>query len=164
MHAFGKAMMALHDELDARFFRHRQALLDRDVARATAALADYDALLRAHVADEEALVLPAYAAIGGDASDAPLALFLGEHRKLAQFVATFHERLRGLATAPSDRAILELLDRQATFLNLFLHHDLRERNALYPRLSSALSGDELARLETAIRARPAFAMLRRAAP
>ena len=138
---FAGSMMALHTRLDARFFAHQQALLDRDFPRAAAELAAYRERLWRHVADEEAHVLPRYQALGGDATDAPVRLFLGEHANLRRFVDEFVERTARLAHTPDDRALLELLDREATFKNLLLHHDLRERNALYPWLARRLSAE-----------------------
>lgn len=132
------AMMALHDELAETFFAHQRALLDRDFARAAAELACYREHLFAHAHDEERLVLPQYEALGGNATDAPVRLFLGEHDKLRSFVDEFLTRVNALSANPDDRALLELLDREATFKNLVLHHDLRERNALYPFLAQRL--------------------------
>ncbi len=147
--SLGEAMMALHDALDARFLEHQVALLDRDYVRALELLGGYRERLFAHAADEEEHVLPRYAECGGDRSDAPVRLFLGEHANLRRFVDEFVRRVEALAAAPDDRALLELLDKQATFKNLLLHHDLRERNALYPfvgaRLSDVEQRDMLAR-------------------
>lgn len=139
-------MMALHDELNERFFRHQKALLDRDFAAAAQHLAAFAGDLRAHIADEDTLVLPRYRALGGDASDAPVRLFEGEHLNLERFVAEFTARVAALQSHADDRALLELLDRQATFKNLMLHHDLRERNVLYPFLSARLPSDEQAEI------------------
>ena len=135
-------MMAVHDQLEHTFFLHQRALLDRDYPRAAAALHDYRRELEQHVHDEEQHVLPLYARLGGDATDAPLALFLGEHRNLRRFVAEFVERTAALQSAPDDRLLLDLLDREATFKNLVLHHDLRERNLLYPFLSERLQPEQ----------------------
>lgn len=143
-------MMALHGRLDERFFAHQRALLDRDFVRADAALAEYEQRLERHIDDEEAHVLPRYEAAGGDATDAPLRLFRGEHRNLRAFVAEFARRLEELRAAPDDRALLELLDRQATFKNLLLHHDLRERNALYPFLERHLDAGQQHAVLTAL--------------
>lgn len=136
------AMMALHDDLAQAFFRHQQALLDRDFARAGVELAGYRQRLAAHIADEESLVLPRYDALGGDATDAPVRLFLGEHANLRRFVDEFVARTAALSAAPDDAALLDLFDREAVFKNLVLHHDLRERNVLYPFLAARLSADE----------------------
>ncbi|MBL8748731.1 MAG: hypothetical protein JNK78_06195 [Planctomycetes bacterium] len=125
-------MMALHDDLAQRFFAHQCALLDRDFVRAAADLAAYRARLLEHMRDEEGAVLPAYEAAGGDTTDAPVRLFLGEHGKMRDFVAEFERRTAALGSRSDDAALLELFDREATYKNLVLHHDLRERNMLYP--------------------------------
>lgn len=137
-------MMGLHDTFAEAFFAHQQALLDRDFVRAGAVLAHYRTALWAHMQDEESLVLPRYVAFGGDATDAPVKLFLGEHKNLRAFVDDFTARVAALAAKPDDHALLELFDRQATFKNLMLHHDLRERNLLYPFLGARLSAPEQA--------------------
>jgi hemerythrin-like domain-containing protein len=147
-------LMALHEGLDRLFFAHRRALLDRDFARAARELDRYRSALLLHMQDEEELVLPVYAARGGDRTDAPVKLFLGEHDKMRAFVEDFVRRVAELRQRPDDRALLELFDREATYKNLVLHHDLRERNALYPRLSEWLDGAEqegiLARLRCTV--------------
>lgn len=137
-------MMGKHDEFAQAFFVHQQALLDRDFGRAGRALAAYRTALLAHMHDEESLVLPRYEALGGDATDAPLRLFLGEHKNLRTFLDEFVVRVAALVERPDDRALLELFDRQATYKNLMLHHDLRERNMLYPFLAARLSVEEQA--------------------
>lgn len=86
-------------------------------------------------------MLPRYQGLGGD-PDAPVKLFLGEHENLRRFVDEFVQRTAALCQQPDDRLLLELLDRQATFKNLVLHHDLRERNVLYPFLAARLSAAE----------------------
>jgi hemerythrin-like domain-containing protein len=134
--------MARHDGLEQAFHAHQVALLDRDFARALAALRDYAAALVAHMREEESLILPRYAALGGDGTDAPTKLFLGEHEKMRAFVAECTRRTDALLASPDDRALLDLLDREATYKNLVLHHDLRERNGLYPFLSQRLSAAE----------------------
>jgi hemerythrin-like domain-containing protein len=137
-----RVMMGVHDELATGFFAHQRALLDRDFARAGALLAAYRDALLAHMHGEETAVLPRYEGLGGDATDAPLRLFLGEHKNLRAFVDEFGVRIAALAERPDDRALLELLDRQATYKNLMLHHDLRERNMLYPFLAARMSPAE----------------------
>jgi hemerythrin-like domain-containing protein len=137
-------MMGEHAVFAARFHAHQVALLDRDFARAARELAAYRDALFAHAAAEERHVLPRYEALGGDATDAPLRLFLGEHANLRRFVDEFVARVAALAKVPDDRALLELFDREATFKNLVLHHDLRERNVLYPFLAARLPATDQA--------------------
>ena len=138
----GEVMMALHEDLAQRFFAHQRALLDRDFAAAARHLTGYREHLLLHMRDEEELVLPRYRDAGGDATDAPVRLFLGEHGKMRDFVADFERRVAALIAAPDDAALLELFDREATFKNLVLHHDLRERNALYPFVDANVSAGE----------------------
>jgi len=144
-------MMGRHAEFDACFRRHQVALIDRDYQTAGAELARYQQLLDEHIAQEEGHVLPLHVAHGGDATDAPTKLFLGEHQLIRKFLAEFRARVDALAAAPTDEVLLELLDREATFKNLMLHHDLRERNVLYPRLSERLGAEEQAAVLARIR-------------
>lgn len=144
-------MMGRHGDFDACFRRHQVALIDRDHRAAGAELARYQQLLDEHIAQEEAHVIPLHVAHGGDATDAPAKLFLGEHQLIRKFLAEFRTRVERLVAVPDDDQLLELLDREATFKNLMLHHDLRERNVLYPRLSERLGEAEQAAVLARIR-------------
>jgi hemerythrin-like domain-containing protein len=135
-------MMQVHTALEAAFHAHQVALLDRDAVRARQTFAAFAEQLGRHIADEEAHVLPAYARIGGAATDSPPAQFETEHRKLLAFVTEFRETLAELEDNPDDLRTLALLDRQAWFKNLMRHHDLREGRVLYPRLDDALGEAE----------------------
>ena len=140
---FPHRRMGLHDDLALRFFAHQQALLDRDFVRAALQLAGYRQRLLWHMQDEESLVLPRYRQAGGDETDAPVRLFLGEHQKMREFVADCEQRVQRLVERPDDRLLLELFDREATYKNLVMHHDLRERNALYPFVAGKVAANEL---------------------
>ncbi|MCA8963633.1 MAG: hemerythrin domain-containing protein [Planctomycetes bacterium] len=132
-------MMGLHAQLEQRFHAHQVALLDRDFERAGSELDAYRERLFAHMIDEEERVLPHYRDLGGDATDAPVRLFTGEHARMREFVLDCLQRTRGLAARPDDRDLLALFDREATYKNLVLHHDLRERNVLYPFLGARIA-------------------------
>ena len=140
---FAQRMMGLHDDLAQRFFAHQSSLLDRDFVRAASHLAGYRERLLRHMQDEESLVLPRYRQAGGDETDAPVRLFLGEHQKMREFVADCEQRVQRLVERPDDRLLLELFDREATYKNLVMHHDLRERNALYPFVACKVAATEL---------------------
>jgi hemerythrin-like domain-containing protein len=148
---FAQRMMGLHDDLAQRFFLHQQALLDRDFVRAASHLAGYRERLLWHMQDEEGLVLPRYLQAGGDETDAPVRLFLGEHQKMREFVADCERRVQKLAQDPDDRLLLELFDREATYKNLVMHHDLRERNALYPFIAGKVAAVELREIMAQLR-------------
>ena len=147
----GERMLSLHARLDALFAGHQRALLDRDFVRAGAWLDRYRAQLLLHMDDEERHVLPLYAARGGDASDAPVKLFVGEHARMREFVGRSVAAIAALQQQPDDAALLALFDQQATYKNLLLHHDLRERNALYPRVEQWASASELQALACVMR-------------
>ena len=144
-------MMGLHDDLAQRFFAHQTSLLDRDFVRAASHLAGYRKRLLWHMQDEEGLVLPRYREAGGDETDAPVRLFLGEHQKMREFVADCEQRVQQLVERPDDRRLLELFDREATYKNLVMHHDLRERNALYPFVAAKVAAAELREILTQLR-------------
>lgn len=140
MHAPGpleRVLMPLHEGLDALFFAHQVALLDRDGARAQRCFLAFRDAIETHAVDEESHVLPLYARSGGDATDSPSAQFRLEHDKIRRFLTELAPRIAALAGATSidDRELLGILDRESWFKNLFTHHDLRERNVLYPWLS-----------------------------
>jgi hemerythrin-like domain-containing protein len=141
--SFAQRMRGLHDDLAERYFAHQRSLLDRDFVRAASHLAGYRERLLWHMQDEEAFVLPRYRQAGGDETDAPVRLFLGEHQKMREFVADCEQRVQRLVERPDDRLLLELFDREATYKNLVMHHDLRERNALYPFVAAKVSPKEL---------------------
>lgn len=148
---FSTRMMNVHCRLDALFSQHQRALLDRDLVRAGIWLDSYCEQLAVHMEDEEHFVIPLYQQLGGDGTDAPAKLFLGEHAKLREFMARIGAVTAALATQPDDRELLKLFDLEASYKNLLLHHDLRERNALYPRLLTRSSREQGTALAAALR-------------
>ena len=124
-----------HEELDERFFRHQEALLALDVPRAIETLRSYEERLGHHMRGEEEVLLPVYRRAGtimGGSEE----LFHGEHTKMLEFLARFYEKLEAMESDPTDlkKQILRLLDEQATYKNLVLHHEMREHNILFPTL------------------------------
>ena len=139
-------LLALHRQLDERFFEHQRALMRLDLNRAAMALNTFEAELLAHIRDEEELMIPLYreratAPVGG----AP-EIFLGEHDKLRQYLVLFKEELAKLAAADDlERGVLFLVDSQHIFKRLLVHHDTRERKFLYPLLDQMTTeGEKLA--------------------
>ncbi len=139
-------LLALHRQLDERFFEHQRALMRLDLNRAAMALNTFEAELLAHIRDEEELMIPLYreratAPVGGAAE-----IFLGEHDKLRQYLVLFKEELAKLAAADDlERRVLFLVDSQHIFKRLLVHHDTRERKFLYPLLDQMTTeGEKLA--------------------
>lgn len=146
MKSFGE-LLALHRQLDELFFVHQRALLRLDLTEASKALELFESELRAHMQDEEELMLPIYreraeAPVGGAAE-----IFLGEHQKLREFVRLFRAELINLHSAKDlERGVLFLIDSQHLFKRLLVHHDTREKKILYPLLDQVTSEAERQRL------------------
>lgn len=69
--------------------------------------------------------------MGGDEE-----LFRAEHRKIRVLLRHFVERIETVQRTPENlrRQVLSLLDEQAVYKSLLLHHELREHNLLFPYL------------------------------
>lgn len=128
-------LLDVHARLNEYFLQHQEALLALDLPLALQRLRVYRRELLAHMRPEEEILLPRYV-VGGVRPGGPLELFLGEHRKMLEFLDRFEATLERLRSEPGDlrRAIIALFDEQAMFKHLVEHHDLRERNILYPAL------------------------------
>ncbi len=145
-------MMGLHRGLDALLLEHRIALMDGDLDRARHLFGRYATAMRTHAQDEEDLILPLFAARGGEDLDSPPRLFEGEHRKIRDFLDSAQEQLDALEAG--DRAgALALLDAGAWYVNLLMHHDLREQNVLYPRITEWTTAAERAAIVDQLRLR-----------
>lgn len=131
-----------HAQLDELFLQHQKALLDGDLACAARLLDEYESELRAHVALDDEALLPIYERAAPPPGGAP-GLFRAEHRKILELLAQLRQATDLLAAEGADwRAIIALLDEEARFKGVMLHHDLRERNILYPTLDCLATPDE----------------------
>lgn len=142
-------LLDLHKKLEEMFLLHQEALLSLDVDRAVEILWEYEAKLLAHMKNEEELLLPIYQQRAGKIPGGPVELFLGEHKKMRLFLQEFHKAIVQMAAeepARLRRSVLALLDRQFMYKHLVEHHDLREKNILYPWLDRITSDEERARL------------------
>jgi len=134
-------LLDVHQVLDELFLAHQTALLDRNLTSANAALGQFAAQLAQHIEDEEAHILPVYAARVTAPEGAKVEFFQMEHRKLQRVLGDLQAML--LLVEPSNaKSIIELLDKEASFKDLFRHHDSRERTFLYPLLAATLSPAE----------------------
>lgn len=147
-------LLELHEDLDELFFCHQEALLSSDIYSAERLLKNYEEKLLRHMEDEERLLIPVYQERAGVIPGGPVELFLGEHTKMRAFLKEFHATLALLEAEggrPLRRAIIGLLDRQFMYKHLVGHHDLREKNILYPTLDRITSSEERASLFKACR-------------
>jgi hemerythrin-like domain-containing protein len=92
---------------------------------------------------EEDLLLPVYAR-AGRIPGGQIEFYIGEHKRMLEFLGRFAEQLQDLKTDASNitRRIIELFDEQARFKQLVQHHDMREQNILYPTLDKITGAEE----------------------
>jgi hemerythrin-like domain-containing protein len=137
-------LLEIHADLRERFATHRDFVVGLEFRRALEELLTFEQELRAHMNAEEAHILPLYRervgrVIGGDPD-----FFTLEHRNILRNLEAAKESLRRLADDPKAgrRQAHEFLDQEWMLRNLIEHHDLREKNTLYPMLDQALTDQE----------------------
>lgn len=142
-------LLKLHQELDEIFWCHQEALLSLEIRHAAEVLRGYEEKHLSHMATEEELLIPIYQARTERVPGGPVELFVGEHKKMRAFITEFHAalgRLESEERARLKRSVIGLLDRQFMYKHLVEHHNLREKNILYPWLDRITSEQERARL------------------
>lgn len=138
-----KDLMRVHVMLDEIFFDHQKALLHFEFDKALTLLEMYETTLIRHMQDEELILLPVYSELVAFSGAGSPKYFFDDHAKMRSFVEVFKAKSAGLETGPDiDKALLQLLDREAFYLRLCSHHDKRETDFLYPMLEEILSEDE----------------------
>jgi regulator of cell morphogenesis and NO signaling len=136
-------LLNLHKELEEAFHRHQHALLRLDFTEAARLLLDFEALLVAHMTDEEETLIPIYAERVAAGRSGTVEFFLGEHRKMLTLIADFMRQLAGLPTSTDvERDVIALFDDEATFKYLVERHDAREEKILYPALDRVTTEEE----------------------
>ena len=101
--------------------------------------------IRRHIVEEEEELLPIFEERGGKIHGGDPDLFRAEHRKIEGFLDEIHPVLAEIRSG-QHRAIIELLEREYMLKQLLLHHDLRERNILYPTLDRITDDGEKKRI------------------
>jgi hemerythrin-like domain-containing protein len=141
------SVLAEHSELEQLFEKHQRALLSKDLEGAVATLKTFENELGRHIAVEDEVLLPLYAAKGGEVEGGTLSIFHAEHRKLQEMTGSL-ARETALLESSSDLlgSILKLLDQETLFKGLFSHHALREENLLFPKLEACTTEGERRRV------------------
>jgi regulator of cell morphogenesis and NO signaling len=130
-------LLSEHHELDEFFNKHQRALLMRDLDGAVAMLTTFENALNRHIAYEDEVLLPLFAAKRAETEGATLPIFHAEHAKLRQMCAKLSQDAINLYDSCDILgSILKLLDEEALFKGLFSHHAQRETNLLFPRLDA----------------------------
>lgn len=142
------ALCDVHAGLRELLARHRDLIVGLEWRAALEALALFERELRAHMDFEERRVLPLYAERVGHVPGGDPEFFRLEHRNLLKNLDEAEEALRSLAADPKAgrRQAHEFLEKESMVLHLLEHHDLREKNILYPKLDAALTAEERSEL------------------
>ncbi|MCG3172273.1 MAG: hypothetical protein GMKNLPBB_00421 [Myxococcota bacterium] len=145
MSEFVSSFLNAHEQLREKFARHRDWVVGLEFHRALEALDEFERDLLKHMQDEERSILPLYESRVGRVPGGAPELFRLEHKNLLRNLEVIREALRRLADDPSAgrRRAHEFLHQEGVFMHLLEHHDLRERNILYPRLEEKLSAGEI---------------------
>lgn len=141
-------MMEVHKDLDELFAVHRDHVVGLEFRQALEALERFERALRAHMEIEEKVILPLYVERVGHVTGGDPQFFYLEHKNLLRNLETAKEGLRRLiADAGSGRRQAhQFLQEESLLHQLLVHHDLREKNVLYPRLDEKLSPEERERV------------------
>jgi iron-sulfur cluster repair protein YtfE (RIC family) len=128
-------LLNVHERLNELFLLHQEALLRLDLELAAERLRIYERELRAHMQAEEELLMPVYERAGKIAGGPP-EFFIGERRRMIEFLARFAATLGALKEESGDpvRRVIRLLDEEAMFKSLCDHHDMREGAIFFPAL------------------------------
>jgi hemerythrin-like domain-containing protein len=128
-------LLNVHERLNELFLLHQEALLRLDLELAAERLRIYERELRAHMQAEEELLMPVYERAGKIAGGPP-EFFIGEHRRMLEFLARFADSLGELKEESGDpaRRVIRLFDEEAMFKSLCDHHDMREGAIFFPAL------------------------------
>lgn len=137
------SLLDTHQHLDETLIGHQIALMASRLEEALPLWRAFAEGLLAHAEDEEREMLPVYAERVPIPQGGTVELFLAEHNKMRLFLREIGDKLAALAqAAPDRRAILHILERQYELKRLMEHHDMRERNFLYPLLDQHTTAQE----------------------
>lgn len=133
-------LAALHSEIRSLFLKFQEVLLTGDMDAARRSLDVFCTVLKNHMVGEEEILLPVFSR-AGKVEGCSEEILRFEHKRMREFVERFKIVMSVLQS--SDYAqIIGLFDDGAAFKQLLEHHDLREKNALYPALDSVTTPEE----------------------
>lgn len=136
-------MNRIHEELEDLFFRHQRALLKRDYDLAANLLETYEAVLFAHMKEESEILLPIYQERAGQLRGGKADIFIGEHKRIVEWLNRLKLRLKRVHPSPEDdRGLLALLDDEAQYKKFLEHHTLREDRIFYPEVERVVTDSE----------------------
>lgn len=141
-------LLDVHADLSEKLAVHRDHVVGLEWRRAFEALEEFERALRRHMEAEEKYILPLYEERVGHVTGGDPQFFHLEHRNILRNLETAKEGLRRLVADPKAgrRQAHEFLKDENLLLQLLEHHDLREKNILYPLLDRKVSPEERERI------------------
>jgi len=147
-------LLEIHQALEETFALHQELLLGLELEAALETLGAYRELLELHMRHEEREVLSVFAR-AGDVPRWPPVLYTGQHEKMRGMLDRAAAGLEAMARerpANLRRAVIALLDFEATYKHLHEHHDGAEREGLFPTCDGVTTVDERRQLVERLRA------------
>lgn len=137
-------LLEVHAALHEQFAVHRDFVVGLEFDRALAELEKFEKDLRLHMRAEEDYLLPLYKERVGHVPGGDPDFFTLEHENILRNLEVAKQSLRRLVASPSAgrRQAHEFLNEEGILRHLIDHHDLREKNILYPRLDAVISKEE----------------------
>lgn len=134
----------LHRDLEELFLNHQEELICLELSKAKTHLQQFAKTLRHHIFIEEKYILPLYEKKVPPPPGGGAFLFYGEHQKIKDFLGQIETKIKKLSPRGKKvrRQIIDLLDLETRFKDVMMHHDLREKNMLYPLLDKAVTPEE----------------------
>jgi uncharacterized protein (DUF2249 family) len=123
-----------HAWVDSELVQILLLLNQGDTVGSMARVRDFGAVLRRHIATEDEVLAPYFAAIGGTGSDDPAAIMLREHRDILSQLELLEDTLNGSAPDAGEAGIYT-----AILSGTLAKHEYREENNLFPRWRAALT-------------------------
>ncbi|MCZ6692078.1 MAG: hemerythrin domain-containing protein [Planctomycetota bacterium] len=138
-------LLGIHESLLAMFGRHQEALVSGNLEAARSILERFDSEIREHIRLEDGTLIPIFEERAGAIPGGDPKLFQAEHRKIEAYLDEIRPATESLESGDA-RALIELLEREYLLKQLLMHHDLREKNILYPELDRVTNEAERSRL------------------
>ena len=146
-------LLEVHSSLREKFALHRDLVVGLAFGKALGALEAFERDLRSHMELEERHVMPLYEERVGHVLGGDPQFFYLEHKNILRNPERAKESLRKLAAdaRAGCRQAHEFIQEENILYHVMEHHDLREKNILYPCLDQKLSPEERSSLLTALR-------------
>lgn len=147
------SLLGLHHELDSLLAKHQARLVSGAITKALDNWVEFTAALTIHADDEELYLLPLYQKRVTIPRGGTVELFLAEHKKIRAFLAEISgllNEVKGMPE-PGPHRIIVILEREYEFKKLLEHHDMREKNFLYPLLDGSTTAAERKKLLAKLR-------------